>query len=155
MELHEALNFITQHHRAVLATTRRDGNPQLSLVAAAVEGNTVVVSTRETANKTKNLQRRPRASLLAFTDAFYGDWVQVEGPVEVVPLPEAMDGLIAYYRQVVGEHPDWNEYRGAMERERRVLLRITIERGWARHGRVTPGNLRALMRACGSGLDNG
>jgi PPOX class probable F420-dependent enzyme len=128
MELHEALKLITQHHRAVLATTRRDGNPQLSLVAAAVDGNTVVVSTRETANKTKNLQRRPRASLLAFTDAFYGDWVQVEGAVEVVPLPEAMDGLIAYYRQVAGEHPDWDEYRAAMERERRVLLRITIER---------------------------
>ena len=128
MELHEALKFITQHHRAVLATTRRDGNSQLSLVTAGVDGDTVVVSTRETANKTKNLQRRPRASLLAFTDAFYGDWVQVEGAVEVVPLPEAMDGLIAYYRQVAGEHPDWDEYRAAMGRERRVLLRMTIER---------------------------
>jgi hypothetical protein len=39
-----------------------------------------------------------------------------------------MDGLIAYYRQVAGEHPDWDEYRAAMERERRVLLRMTIER---------------------------
>jgi hypothetical protein len=63
-----------------------------------------------------------------FTDAFYGDWVQVDGSVEVVHLPEAMDGLIAYYRQLSGEHPDWDEYRAAMERERRVLLRINVER---------------------------
>jgi PPOX class probable F420-dependent enzyme len=128
MDVAEALDFITRHHRAVLATTRADGNPQLSLVAAAVDGDTVVVSTRETAMKAKNLRRRPRASLLVFTDAFYGDSVQVEGPVDVVSLPLAMDGLVAYYRNVAGEHPDWDDYRAAMEREHRVLLRITVER---------------------------
>ena len=63
-----------------------------------------------------------------FTDGFYGDWVQVDGAVEIVPLPEAMAGLTAYYRQIAGEHPDWDEYRTAMERERRVLLRLTVER---------------------------
>ncbi|MGA2804886.1 MAG: PPOX class F420-dependent oxidoreductase [Acidimicrobiales bacterium] len=128
MEPTDALQFITQHHRAVLATTRRDGSPQLSLVTAGVDGHSVVVSTRETASKTKNLRRRPRASLLVFTDAFYGAWVQVDGTVEIVALPEAMDGLVTYYRQISGEHPDWEEYRAAMERERRVLLRITVER---------------------------
>lgn len=128
MEPYDALQFITRHHRSVLATTRRDGSPQLSLVTAGVDGDTVVVSTRETANKTKNLRRQPRASLLVFTDAFYGDWVQVDGPVEIVSLPEAMGGLVTYYRQISGEHPDWDEYRAAMERDRRVLLRMTIER---------------------------
>jgi len=128
MDRADALAFIAQHHRAVLATTRSDGNPQLSLVATAVEGDVVVVSTRETALKTKNLRLRPRASLIVFTDNFYGDWVQVEGPVEVVSLPGAMDGLVAYYRQVAGEHPDWDDYRSAMEREKRVLLRISVER---------------------------
>jgi len=128
MDRADALDFITRHHRAVLATTRADGHPQLSLVAAGVEGDVVVVSTRETAMKTKNLRRRPWASLIVFTDNFYGDSVQVEGPVEVVPLPQAMDGLVAYYRQVAGEHPDWDDYRAAMEREHRVLLRITVER---------------------------
>jgi PPOX class probable F420-dependent enzyme len=128
MEPTEALRFISQHHRAVLATTRRDGSPQLSLVTAGVDGDLVVVSTRETATKTKNLRRRPRASLLVFTDAFYGAWVQVDGTVEIVALPEAMDGLFTYYRQISGEHPDWEEYRAAMARERRVLLRITVER---------------------------
>ena len=123
-----ALAFIASNHRAVLATSRADGHPQLSLVAAGVVGDTVVVSTRETAVKTRNLRRRPRASLIVFTDNFYGDSVQVEGPVEVVPLPEAMDGLVAYYRQISGEHPDWDDYRAAMEREHRVLLRISVER---------------------------
>ena len=128
MDLAKALDFVRSHHRAVLATSRADGGPQLSPVAAGVDGDTVVVSTRETAMKTKNVRRRPRATLLVFTDAFYGEWVQVEGAVEVVPLPQAMDGLVAYYRQVAGEHPDWDDYRAAMERERRVLLRLTVER---------------------------
>jgi PPOX class probable F420-dependent enzyme len=127
MELQKALEFISRNHRAVLSTTRGDGRPQLSLVAAGTEGGNVVISTRETAMKTKNLRERPQASLLVFTDAFYGDWVQVDGSVEVVSLPEAMDGLIAYYRQLSGEHPNWDEYRAAMEHERRVLLRITVE----------------------------
>jgi len=128
MDVATALEFIAKHHRAVLATTRADGHPQLSLVAAAVEGRGVVVSTRETAIKTKNLRRRPYASLIVFTDNFYGDSVQVEGPAEVVELPEAMDGLVAYYRQISGEHPDWDDYRSAMRRDQRVLLRITVER---------------------------
>ncbi|HVA03046.1 MAG TPA: PPOX class F420-dependent oxidoreductase [Acidimicrobiales bacterium] len=123
-----ALDFIASNHRAVLATHRADGNPQLSLVAAGVIDDRVVVSTRETAIKTRNLRRRPRASLIVFTDNFYGNSVQVEGPVEVVSLPEAMEGLVAYYRQISGEHPDWTEYRSAMEQEQRVLLRITVER---------------------------
>ncbi len=128
MDPDSALEFIAHNHRAVLATSRADGNPQLSLVAAGVDDDTVVVSTRETAIKTKNLRRRPRASLIVFTDNFYGNSVQVEGPVEVVSLPQAMDGLVAYYRQISGEHPNWDEYRSAMEQERRVLLRITVER---------------------------
>ena len=128
MEPARALQFIADNHRAVLATTRADGGTQLSLVAASTDGDVVVVSTRETAMKTKNLRRHPRATLVVFTDGFYGEWVQVEGPVEVVSLPEAMDGLVAYYRQISGEHPNWDEYRAAMEQERRVLLRITVER---------------------------
>jgi len=123
-----ALAFIGDNHRAVLATTRDDGGPQLSLVAAGTDGEHVVVSTRETAVKTRNLRKRPRAALLVFSDGFYGPWVQVEGPVTVVSLPEAMDGLVAYYRQVAGEHPDWDDYRRAMRDEQRVLLRLTVER---------------------------
>jgi PPOX class probable F420-dependent enzyme len=129
MDRESALEFIRQNHHAVLATTRTDGEPQLSPVAVGVdEAGAVVVSTRETAAKTKNLRRRPRASIVVMNDRFFGEWVQVEGSVEIVSLPEAMDGLVAYYRQLSGEHPDWDEYRTAMENERRVLLRLTVER---------------------------
>jgi len=129
MDRAAALEFIRHHHRAVLATTRADGEPQLSPVAAGVDsGGAVVVSTRETAAKTTNLRRRPRASLVVLNDGFYGEWVQVEGPVEIISLPEAMDGLVAYYRDLSGEHPDWDEYRTAMTSERRVLLRLSVER---------------------------
>jgi PPOX class probable F420-dependent enzyme len=129
MDRDTALEFIRHNHHAVLATTRSDGEPQLSPVAAGVDdAGTVVVSTRETAVKTKNLRRRPRASLIVMNDRFFGEWTQVEGPVEIVSLPEAMEGLVAYYRQLSGEHPDWDEYRAAMVSERRVLLRLTVER---------------------------
>jgi len=129
MDREAALEFIRHNHHAVLATTRADGEPQLSPVAAGVDGDGfVVVSTRETAVKAKNLRRRPRASLAVLKDSFFGEWVQVEGPVEIVSLPDAMDGLIAYYRSVSGEHPNWDDYRAAMENERRVLLRLSVER---------------------------
>jgi PPOX class probable F420-dependent enzyme len=129
MDRAEALSFIAHNHHAVLATLRADGEPQLSPVSAGVDDDgLVVVSTRETAVKTKNLRRRPRASLVVLNDRFFGEWVQVEGPVEIVSLPQAMEGLEAYYRSVAGEHPDWAEYRAAMESERRVLLRLAVER---------------------------
>jgi PPOX class probable F420-dependent enzyme len=125
----EALDFLRQHHRGVLATTRSDGLPQLSPVAGTVDDRgRLVVSSRETAYKVRNLRRRPYASYCGFTDRFYGDWVQVEGPVEVIALPEAMDRLVAYYRSVSGEHPDWDDYRAAMVRDQRVIVAITPER---------------------------
>ena len=129
MDRDAALDFIRHHHRAVLATVRADGAPQLSPITAGVDAEgLVVISTRETAAKTKNLRRTPRAWLVVVTDAFFGEWVQVEGPVEIVSLPAAMDGLCAYYRSISGEHPDWDEYRAAMESQRRVLLRLSVER---------------------------
>jgi len=129
MDLDRARGYIRENHHAVMATTRGDGRPQLSPVACGVDAEGfVVVSTRETAYKTKNLRRDPRVSLCVFDDDFYGEWIQVEGAATVVPMPDALDGLVEYYRQVSGEHPDWDDYRNAMEREHRVLVRIAIDR---------------------------
>jgi PPOX class probable F420-dependent enzyme len=129
MDAETAREFIRKNHHAVLATYRADGSPQMSPVTAAVDPEgMVVVSTRETAIKTKNLRRDPRASLCCLRDSWYGDWVLVDGRAAIVPLPEAMEGLVEYYRSVAGEHPDWDDYRAAMEREKRVLLRISIDR---------------------------
>jgi len=96
-------------------------------------GGRVAVSTRETAFKVKNIRRDPRVSLCVLNDRFFGDWVQVDGTAEVVSLPEAMDLLVEYYRTLAGEHPDWDEYRGAMERERRVLVRVELQRAGPEH----------------------
>ena len=126
MDLDEARDFVRRHSHAVLATTRRDGTPQMSPVGVTVDdAGRVVISSRETAVKVKNLRRDPRAWVCVFPDAFYGErFVQVEGTVEIVSLPEAMEPLVDYYRKVAGEHPDWDEYRAAMENERRVLIRV-------------------------------
>ena len=125
----EAQDFLRTHHRAVMATFRSDGRPQLSPVGAVVDAQgRVVISTQETTVKARNLRRDPRVSLCVLNDGFYGDWVQVEGTAEIVSLPEAMEPLVDYYRRLSGEHPDWDDYRRAMVEERRVLVRFEIER---------------------------
>jgi len=129
VSLERAQIFLRAHHRAVLATLRADGRPQMSPVTCGVDADgRVLISTRETAVKTRNLRRDPFASLCAFTDQFFGEWVQAEGTAEVISLPEAMELLVDYYRTVAGEHPDWNDYRAAMVRERRVIVRVTLSR---------------------------
>lgn len=136
MDIEQAKQFVRENHRAVLATRRADDSLQLSPVAVTLDASgRVAVSSRETAFKTKNARRDPNVSICVFTDGYYGPWVQIDGTAEVVPLPEAMDGLVAYYRSISGEHPDWDEYRTAMEGEQRVLLAVTITRaGPDRHG---------------------
>jgi PPOX class probable F420-dependent enzyme len=113
----------------VLATVRRDGTPQMSLVLVAVaDDGHLVVSTRETAYKVKNLRRDPRVWVCSLPDEFWGGGIQVEGRAQIVSLPEAMPGLEDYYRRLSGEHEDWDEYRAAMQREQRVLVRIELVR---------------------------
>lgn len=129
MEISKAVDFVRDHHRAVLVTLRRDGTPQTSPVLVAVDdAGHVVVSTRQTAMKTKNVRRDPRAWLCVLNDGFFGRWVQLSGNVEVLDLPDAMEPLVDYYRAISGEHDDWDEYRAAMREEQRCLLRITVER---------------------------
>jgi PPOX class probable F420-dependent enzyme len=112
-----------------MATFRRDGRPQLSPVLAAVDAQgSVVISTTATSAKAKNLALDQRVSLCVLPDAFFGTWLQVEGSAEVLTLPEAMEPLIDYYRRVSGEHPDWTDYRAAMQAEQRVLVRFAIQR---------------------------
>ncbi|HEX2263531.1 MAG: PPOX class F420-dependent oxidoreductase [Actinomycetota bacterium] len=127
MDLDEARAVVSEQHHAVLATLRRDGTPQMSPVVATVDGQgRVVISTRQTAFKVRNLRRDPRAWLCVLPDGFYGRWIQVGGSVRIVELPEAMEPLVDYYRRVSGEHPDWDDYRTAMERDQRVLLQIEL-----------------------------
>jgi PPOX class probable F420-dependent enzyme len=127
MDIDEALEYVRTNHHAVLATLKKDGAPQLSPVTAGVDAEgRVVISTRQTAYKVRHVRRDPRVWLCVFPDGFYGRWAQLEGTAEILELPAAMDGLIGYYRDISGEHPDWDDYRAAMEREQRVLLRVAV-----------------------------
>jgi PPOX class probable F420-dependent enzyme len=129
VEIKRATEFLRDHHRAVLATVRSNGRPQLSPVAVAVDDDgRILISTRETAVKAKNLARDPRASVCVISDGFYGEWIQVDGMAEIIRLPEALELLVDYYRRISGEHPDWADYRDAMRRDRRVMVRITVSR---------------------------
>jgi len=130
VEISEAVEFVRHNHRGVLAVTRADGKPQMSPVSGTVNPDgLLVVSSRETAYKVRSLQARPYAAYCGFADQFFGKpWVQIEGPARIVTLPDAMEPLVDYYRSISGEHPDWDDYRAAMERDRRVLILITPER---------------------------
>ncbi|MBA3552629.1 MAG: PPOX class F420-dependent oxidoreductase [Actinobacteria bacterium] len=129
MDLEAARRFLKENHRAVLATRRAGGGLQLSPILVTLDGDgRAVVSATETRIKTKNLRRDPRATLCVMNDRFFGAWLQIEGSATILSLPDAMEPLVDYYRSVAGEHEDWNEYRSAMRREQRVLIRIEIER---------------------------
>ncbi len=129
MDIGEALQKLETLHRAVMCTRRLDGSPQMSPVVCVLDSERrLVVSSRETAVKVRHLRRDPRVALCVFSDAFYGEWLQLEGTAEIVPLPDAMEGLVDYYRRLSGEHPDWQAYRQAMVDEKRVLCRVQIER---------------------------
>ncbi|GAA1816373.1 PPOX class F420-dependent oxidoreductase [Planosporangium flavigriseum] len=125
MDLDAARAIVAEQHRAVLATRRADCSPQMSPVTVAVDDDGyIVISSRQTAYKVRNLRRDPQAYVCVLPDTFFGRWIQVEGRATIVDLPEAMEPLVDYYRRVSGEHPDWADYRAAMEREQRVLIRI-------------------------------
>ncbi len=118
MEIDHAHDFVRRNHRAVLTTYYPDGRAQMSPVTVGVdETGHVVISTREPAVKTRNLTRDPRVMICVLTNAFFGDWVVVEGHAEILHLPEAMEPLVDYYRRISGEHSDWDDYRAAMVRD--------------------------------------
>ena len=125
----EARAFVASNHRAVLITRRSGGGLQALPVLVGMDGEgKVVISTREGAYKTRNLRRDPAAVLCVVSDGFFGGWVQIEGRAQVVSLPEAMGGLVDDYRRISGEHPDWDDYQRAMQQQRRVLVRVSIDK---------------------------
>ena len=123
------LDFIRPRHQVVLVTRKRDGSPQLSPVTAGVDGHgRLVVATYPERAKTYNARRDARVDALVLSDDFGGPWVQISGRGEVLDLPEAMEPLVEYFRSIAGEHSDWADYRAAMQRQGKSLIRVTIER---------------------------
>jgi PPOX class probable F420-dependent enzyme len=136
MNRDDALEFVSKNHRAVLVTRSTDDGLQTSPITVGIDGDGyVVISSRETAYKVRNLRRDPRATLCVFNNGFYGDWIQIDGTADLISQPHAMERLIDYYRRISGEHPDWDDYRRAMVEDRRLIIRISIDRvGPTRHG---------------------
>ena len=126
----EALNdFIRPRHHAVLVTTRSDGSPQMSPVTCGLDGEgRIVISSYPQRAKSRNARRDPRVSVLVLSDEFNDAYVQVDGTAEVLDLPDALEPLVEYFRVISGEHPDWDEYREAMTKQGKCLIRVTIDR---------------------------
>ena len=125
----ELLAFVRPRHKATLVTRRSDGSLQMSPVTCGVdEDGRVVVSTYPQRAKAVNARRDPRVSLVVHSDDWDDPYVQVDGTAEVLDMPEAVEPLVEYFRCISGEHPDWDEYRDAMRRQDKSLIRVTIER---------------------------
>jgi PPOX class probable F420-dependent enzyme len=125
----ELLAFVRPRHNAIVITVRSDGSPQASPVTCGVDdAGRIVIATYPMRAKARNARRDPRVSVVVLSDDFGGAWVQVDGDAEVIDVPEAVEPLVGYYRSVAGEHPDWAEYRAAMVRQGKSLLRVTPRR---------------------------
>ena len=123
------LDFIRPRHQGILLTARSDGTPQASPVTCGVDPRgRLVISTYPQRAKTSNVRRSGTASLVVLSDDFGGPWVQVDGDAEVLDMPDAVEPLVDYFRAISGEHDDWDEYRAAMQRQGKALIRVTIER---------------------------
>ncbi|WP_419850791.1 PPOX class F420-dependent oxidoreductase [Candidatus Poriferisocius sp.] len=138
----EMEDFVRPRHRGVLLTTRRDGRPQSSLVTMGLDtSGRVVVSSYPERAKSMNIKRNPNASVVVMSDEFGGEWMQLDGTAECLDMPEALDGLVEYFRVISGEHPDWDEYRQAMAHQGKCLIRLTIDQ-W---GPISKGGFPARL----------
>ncbi len=122
------VEFLTSRHRAVLITRRASGGLQTSPVTCGVDAEgRLVVATYPQRAKVHNIRRDPAVSVCVISDDWNGPYVHLDGTAEVVDLPEAVEPLVEYFRSVAGEHGDWDEYRQAMVRQGKSLIRVTID----------------------------
>jgi PPOX class probable F420-dependent enzyme len=127
--LPELLEFVRPRHHAFLITSRADGRPQGSPVTCGVDdAGRVVISTYPDRAKTRNAKRDPEVSVIVVSDDWNGPWVQIDGTAEVIDTPESVEPLVEYFRNISGEHPDWDEYREAMLKQGKSIIRVTPER---------------------------
>ena len=142
VSLAELLDFVRPRHRAILLTRRADGSPQASPLTCGVDDSgRLVVSTYPERAKTRNAKRDERVSLLVLSDDWNGPWVQIDGTAEVIDSPESVEPLVEYFRNISGEHPDWDEYREAMVKQGKSIIRVTPEK-W---GPVATGGFPARL----------
>ncbi|MGW0770191.1 PPOX class F420-dependent oxidoreductase [Streptomyces sp. NPDC002676] len=130
------LKLLSEGHGGVLVTLKRDGRPQLSNVGHAYypDERIIRVSVTDDRAKTRNLRRDPRASYHV-TSADRWAYTVAEGTAELSavaedPYDDTVEELVRLYRDILGEHPDWDEFRAAMVRDRRLVLSLHVERAY-------------------------
>lgn len=135
------LKLLSEYKGGVLVTLKKDGRPQLSNVSHVYypDEKIIRVSLTDDRAKTRNLRRDPRASYHV-TSADRWAYTVVEGTAELTPVArdphdETVEELVRVYRDVLGEHPDWDDYRAAMVRDARLVLRLHVERAYGIPGR--------------------
>ena len=134
MELADALSFARGRRQGVLTTIRFSGRPQLSNIVYTLGDDVARISVTDSRAKTKNLRRDPRASLYVVGDDFWSyvvlDATAELTPVAADPADETVDELVAFYRAVAGEHPDWDEFRRDMVGHGRLTVRLHFDRAY-------------------------
>jgi PPOX class probable F420-dependent enzyme len=130
MEIADAHKFLQENHRACIAVRQKDGWPQMTLVTPGIDAEgRVIITSRGTTYKLKHLRRDPRVSMLIFGEQYSGSkFVQIHGTAEIIDLPDAMDMLIYWYKQLRGEHKNWDEYRKQMVDQKRAIIRVKIDK---------------------------
>ena len=129
VDLAALLDFVRPRHRALLITRRADGGPQASPLTCGVDDSgRLVMSTYPERAKTANARRDAAVSVVILSDEWNGPWVQIDGDAEVLDVPDSVEPLVEYFRNISGEHPDWDEYREAMVKQGKSLIRITPTR---------------------------
>jgi len=142
VDLDGLLEFVRPRHRALLITRRADGSPQASPLTCGVDdAGRLVMSTYPERAKTTNVRREATASVVILSDEWNGPWVQIDGDAEVLDIPDSVEPLVEYYRNIAGEHSDWDEYREAMVKQGKSLIRVTPRR-W---GPVATGGFPARL----------
>jgi len=142
VDLEALLEFVRPRHRALLITRRADGSPQASPLTCGVDDSgRLVMSTYPERAKTTNARREASVSVVVLSDEWNGPWVQIDGDAEVLDLPDSVEPLVEYYRNIAGEHPDWDEYREAMVKQGKSIIRVTPRR-W---GPVATGGFPARL----------
>ncbi|MDX2675167.1 PPOX class F420-dependent oxidoreductase [Streptomyces sp. NY05-11A] len=130
------LALLSEGRGGVLVTLKRDGRPQLSNVSHHYypDEGVIRISVTDDRAKTRNLRRDPRASYHVSAPD-HRAYTVAEGTADLTPVAEdpyddTVEELIRLYRDVMGEHPDWEDYRAAMVRDRRLVLRLRVERAY-------------------------
>ncbi|WP_241385707.1 PPOX class F420-dependent oxidoreductase [Rhodococcus sp. CH91] len=127
--LGELLDFVRPRHRMILLTRRDDGTPQASPVTGGVDDDgRIVIATYPQRAKTRNARARPEVGVVVLSDDWNDAWVQIDGTAEVVDAQDDVEPFVEYFRNIAGEHSDWDEYRQAMRDQGKSLIRITPSR---------------------------